>query len=76
MNCKLETFDSQALRSLPEKKSIYILGRSVERGIFLSFADIMLDKNEKRELRASVIGKCWGCAAITKGNMRVVYQDF
>ena len=76
MNCKLETFDSQALRSLPEKKSIYILGRSVERGIFLSLADIMLDKNEKRELRASVIGKCWGRAAITKGNMRVVYQDF
>ena len=76
MNCKLETFDSQALQSLPEKKSIYILGRSVERGIFLSLVDIMLDEHEKRLLKHSVVGKCWGRAAITKGNMRVVYQDF
>ena len=47
MKCVLETFDSQSLRSLPEKKSIYILGRSVERGIFLSLVDIMLGKEEK-----------------------------
>ena len=76
MNCKLETFDSQALQSLPEKKLIYILGRSVERGIFLSLVDIMLDEHEKRLLKHSVVGKCWGRAAITKGNVRVVYQDF
>jgi len=76
MNCKLETFDAQSLRSLPEKKSIYILGRSVERGIFLSLVDIMLEEHEKRFLEDSVVGKCWGRASITKGNMRVVYQDF
>ena len=76
MNCKLETFDSQALQSLPEKKLIYILGRSVGRGIFLSLVDIMLDEQEKRLLKHSVVGKCWGRAAITKGNVRVVYQDF
>ncbi len=75
MDCKLETFDTQSLRSLPEKKSIYILGRSVERGIFLSLIDIMLEEHEK-SIRDSVVGKCWGRAAITKGNMRVVYQDF
>ena len=76
MNCKLETFDTQSLRSLPEKKSIYILGRSVERGIFLSLVDIMLEEHEKRFLPRSILGKCWGRASITKGNMRVVYQDF
>jgi hypothetical protein len=76
MNCKLETFDTQSLRSLPEKKSIYILGRSVERGIFLSLVDIMLKEHEKRFLKRSIIDKCWGRASITKGNMRVVYQDF
>jgi hypothetical protein len=76
MNCKLETFDAQSLRSLPEKKSIYILGRSVERGIFLSLVDIMLEEHEKRFLPSSILGKCWGRASITKGNMRVVYQDF
>jgi hypothetical protein len=76
MNCKLETFDAQSLRSLPEKKSIYILGRSVERGIFLSLVDIMLKEHEKRFLKRSIIDKCWGRASITKGNMRVVYQDF
>ncbi|KAL3807583.1 hypothetical protein ACHAXA_000385 [Cyclostephanos tholiformis] len=76
MACKLETFDAQALRSLPEKKSIYILGRSVERGIFLSLIDIMLEAHEKAFLKESIIGKCWGRATITKGNLEVVYQDF
>jgi hypothetical protein len=76
MNCKLETFDSQSLQSLREKKSIYILGRSVERGIFLSLADIMLDEHEKRFLGGSIVGKCWGRATITKGNLKILYQDF
>ena len=57
MDCKLKTFDTQSLRSLPEKKSIYILGRSVERGIFLSLIDIMLEEHEKG-IRDSVVGKC------------------
>jgi hypothetical protein len=57
MDCKLETFDTQSLRSLPKKKSIYILGRSVERGIFLSLIDIMLEEHEKG-IRDSVVGKC------------------
>ena len=77
MGCKLETFDSQVLRSLlPEKKSIYILGRSIERGVFLSLADIMLEEHEKEHLSQSIISKCWGRAAITKGNLKLVYQDF
>jgi hypothetical protein len=76
MGCKLETFDAQALRSLPEKKSIYILGRSVERGIFLSLVDIMLEAHEKEFLKESIIGKCWGRATVTKGPLEVTYQDF
>jgi len=76
MNCKLETFDNQAIRSIPEKTSIYIVGRSVERGIFLSLVDMMLDKMEKKMLKKSIIGKCWGRASVTKGNLQVMYQDF
>ncbi|KAL3803053.1 LOW QUALITY PROTEIN: hypothetical protein ACHAW5_008812 [Stephanodiscus triporus] len=75
MGCKIEMFDLQALRSLPEKKSIYILGRSVERGIFLSLADIMLEENEKVHLKDSIVGKCWGRAAITKGDLKVDFRS-
>ncbi len=50
MDCKLETFDTQALRSLPEKKLIYILGRSVKQGILFSLLDIMLKEDKKRFL--------------------------
>ncbi|KAL3775654.1 hypothetical protein ACHAW5_008124 [Stephanodiscus triporus] len=66
MGCKLETFDSQALGPLPEKKSIYILGRSVKQGVFLTLADIALEEHEKEHLSQSMISKCWGRAVITK----------
>ena len=78
MNCKLETFSAKELQSIPEKKSIYIVGRSVERGIFLSLIDVMLEERaEKKNLfKNSEIGKCWGRASVQKGNLEVLYQDF
>ena len=76
MGCKLEAFDTNLIQSVPEKKSIVILGRSVERGIFLSLIDMMLDYEEKKMLVDSAIAKCWGRASFTKGNLEVTYQDF
>lgn len=77
MGCMLQTFDKHSVqRSLPEMKSIFILGRSVERGMFLSLVDILLDPREKMYLKDAIVGKCWGRASITKGYLKVVYQDF
>ena len=76
MGCKLETFNTELIQAVPEKKSILILGRSIERGILLSLVDMMLNIDEKRELRHSVINKCWGRMSVTKGNLKVTYQDF
>ncbi|KAL7543405.1 hypothetical protein ACHAWF_007380 [Thalassiosira exigua] len=76
MNCHIETYPREVIRALPEKKRIYILGRSVERGIFLSLLDLMLDKMEKKLLKISELGKCWGRATVSKGNLEIMYQDF
>ena len=76
MNCKVETFNTNDIRSIPKKRSIYILGTSIQRGIFLSLVDIMLDNAEKEQLSKSVIEKCWGRMLVQKGNLEVVYQDF
>ena len=69
MNCKVETFNTNDIRSIPKKKSIYVLGTSIQRGIFLSLVDIMLDNAEKEQLSNSVIAKCWGRMLVQKGNL-------
>ncbi len=76
MYFKLKIFHTQALRSLPEKKLMYILGRSVKRGILFLLLDVMLKEDKKRFLGGSHVGRCWGCVTITKGNLKMVYQDF
>eukprot|EP00804_Cyclotella_cryptica_P005934 CCRYP_000197-RA/>CCRYP_000197-RA protein AED:0.07 eAED:0.07 QI:0/-1/0/1/-1/1/1/0/699 len=76
MGCKLEYFTSRDLSLIPEEKSIYILGSSKERGIFLSLVDMILDNNEKEHLNESVIAKCWGRAFVLKHNLKVFYQDW
>ena len=76
MGCKLETFSTELIQAVPEKKSILVLGRSIERGILLSLVDMMLNMDEKKELSHSVINKCWGKMSVTKGNLKVTYQDF
>jgi hypothetical protein len=58
MNCNIEYFTDEELRKNPEEKSIYILGSSKERGIFLSLVDMILDGEEKERLHDSVIAKC------------------
>jgi len=48
----------------------------VERGVFMSLVDLVLNKGEKKMLKHSAIGKCWGRALVAKGNLEVLYQDF
>lgn len=71
MNCKIETFTPEMIQSIPTKKKIYILGRSVERGVFFSLVDLMLNTKEKEYLSRSTIGTCWGRALVSKGNLEV-----
>ncbi|KAL3786051.1 hypothetical protein HJC23_003899 [Cyclotella cryptica] len=76
MNCKIETYTPDDFRFIPEEKSIYILGNSKERGIFLSLVDLLLDSDEKKDIQESVIAKCWGRAFVQKSNLKVLYQDW
>jgi hypothetical protein len=76
MNCKFETFSYEDVLSLPEKKSIYVIGTSKERGVFLSLVDLLLSSDEKLNINKSVAAQCWGRVNVTKGNFELVYQDF
>eukprot|EP00984_Skeletonema_dohrnii_P000080 scaffold27_cov125-Skeletonema_dohrnii-CCMP3373.AAC.1 len=71
MNCTFETFSQQDLLSIPEKKSIHVIGTSKERGVFLALADLLLSDDEKFYMHKSVIGQCWGRVNITKGNLEL-----
>ena len=76
VDCKIETFSDREFKLLTEEKRIYILGNSKERGIFLSLVDLLLDGEEKTELKESVISQCWGRAVVSKYHMNVMYQDW
>jgi len=76
MNCTFETFSQQDLLSMPEKKSIHVIGTSKERGVYLALVDLLLSDDEKFHIHKSVIGQCWGRVNMTKGNLELVYQDF
>ena len=76
MNCKIEMYNDEDLSVIPEMKSIYVIGSSKERGVFLSLVDMILHDSEKEALEQSVISKCWGRAYVTKSNMKVLYQDW
>ena len=76
MDCKIETFPPDVITRSPQMKSIFILGRSVERGIFFSLLDLALSWEEKAEMVHSIVAKCWGRAEATKGNLKIMYQDF
>ncbi len=76
MGCKIETFSKEDLLSIPEKKSIFVVGTSRERGVFLSLVDMLLEPKEKVHFGDSIVSQCWGRAVVEKGNMKVLYQDF
>ena len=76
MNCTIPTYSSQDLMHVQKETSIFVLGTSRERGVFLSLLDLLLSPTEKEYLDVSVIGKCWGRATIQKNNIKLLYQDF
>eukprot|EP00956_Cyclotella_meneghiniana_P000014 scaffold40_cov68-Cyclotella_meneghiniana.AAC.1 len=76
MNCTIPTFSQTELLQVPEQTSIYILGTSRERGVFLSLVDLLLSPDEKEHIDISVVGKCWGRVIVQKGNIKLLYQDF
>jgi hypothetical protein len=75
-NCTISTYTQDQLLNVEEETSIFVLGTSRERGVFLSLLDILLSPHEKENLDVSVIGKCWGRATVQKGNIKLLYQDF
>jgi hypothetical protein len=80
-DCILKTYTTPEIRSLitsplSPPKSILVLGSSIDRGIFLSLLDIIVDKEFKAELGESKTGKCWGRASVQVGSLEVTYQDF
>ena len=82
MNCQIETFTTEDLLSIPpdprdkRKKSIFVIGTSIMRGVFLSLVDLLLPIDDKMEFTRSSVANCWGRAQLTKGNLRLTYQDF
>jgi hypothetical protein len=74
MNCKIEMYTDAELSVIPDMKSIYVIGTSKERGVFLSLVDMLLNTREKEYLGESVISKCWGRAHVVKNNLKVLYQ--
>ena len=77
--CSIDIFTRQDLElaaSSPTLKTIVIIGRSTERGVFSSLVDMLLKKDEKANLAASVVWKCWGFMELRLGNLRFIYQDF
>ncbi|XP_071836599.1 uncharacterized protein [Apostichopus japonicus] len=63
-----------SMSSVP--RTIVVLGRSTERGIFLSLVDLALRKTEKTSLQDSILWRCWGMEEVRVGSLRFIYQDF
>ena len=77
--CSIDIFTRQDLELAAASntlKTIFVLGRSTERGVFLSLVDILLKKDEKQNIKSSVVWKCWGFMELRLGNLRFIYQDF
>ncbi|KAJ8051103.1 hypothetical protein HOLleu_04550 [Holothuria leucospilota] len=77
--CSFDVFTEEELAvavTSSEPTSIVILGSSIERGIFLSLVDLILNHKEKVHFNESHFDKCWGYAQLQVGNVQIVYQDY
>ncbi|XP_071849256.1 uncharacterized protein [Apostichopus japonicus] len=77
--CSIDIFtkgDLALAAASPSLKTIVVLGRSTERGVFLSLVDLLLKSDEKASIYTSVLWKCWGIVEVRLGNLRFIYQDF
>ena len=62
------------LASLQKETWLLVVGGSVQRGVFLTLVDMILEHAQKTNLEASIIQKCWGYGDVQVGNLRVTYQ--
>lgn len=53
---------------------LVVVGGSIQRGLFLSLVDMILQKGQKDMFKRSVIDKCWGWSDVRLGNLHVSYQ--
>ncbi|XP_071849255.1 uncharacterized protein [Apostichopus japonicus] len=76
--CSIDIFtkgDLALAAASPSLKTIVVLGRSTERGVFLSLVDSLLKSDEKANISTSVLWKCWGIMEVRLGNLRFIYRD-
>ena len=66
--------DLMLLASLEEPTWLLVLGGSVQRGVFLTLVDMVLQAEQKTNMETSVIQKCWGYSDVQLGNLRLTYQ--
>jgi hypothetical protein len=64
------------LRRPPAETWVLVLGKSTDRGLFLSMVDGALSKEKKRNFASSTLQKCWGWIDVQIGRARFSYQDF
>ena len=75
--CSLETFSYDDIQTASkEPLSIVVIGTSQDRGVFLSMVDMVLKGEEKRDIAASEIAKCWGRINVRLNNLELTFQDF
>ena len=71
---RLRTTLCSWLASLEKETWLLVVGGSVQRGVFLALVDMILEHDQKTNLKESIIQKCWGYADVQVGNLRVTYQ--
>jgi hypothetical protein len=75
-NCHYGIWNHDDLRDqarVRENHWIVVFGTSVQRGLFLRAADLLLGKTENE---IGVLSKCWGRMDVEVGNIRLTYVDF
>lgn len=76
--CSFDIFTREDLAVVAgsgSRTTIAVFGTSTERGIFLSMLDLALGSEGKVHLKESDVGKCWGFAQVSLGNLTFIYQD-
>lgn len=66
--------DLMLLASLEKETWLLVVGGSVQRGVFLTLLDMVLENEQKKNMKTSVVQKCWGYADVQVGNLRLTYQ--
>eukprot|EP00667_Euglena_gracilis_P006945 EG_transcript_7011 len=76
--CSFDVFSHQHLQAAAQAapKWLVFLGTSIQRGIFLTLVDLLLNSAQKAGVYDSITFKCWGWADFRFGNLRLSYGDW